>query len=76
MHVSSLSINHTLIFIITTPFVSNYNTLSTNSPSLRKIVNLLNDIKYVNYLYYDSKIIPFFSLSTYFLLINVWKKNN
>ena len=45
-----------------TPSIPNYKALSTNLCSLRKIVNLLNHIKYVNYLYYHFKITLFLSL--------------
>lgn len=42
-----------------TPFVRNYKNISTNSHLLRSVINLVNHIQCVNYLYYHSKIIIF-----------------
>lgn len=55
-------INYQSLPLTIKTFVPIYKALSTNLHPLRQVVNLINHIKFVNYLYYSSKITLHFSL--------------
>ena len=55
--------------LVITPSIPNYKTLWTNSCPFRKVINLVDNIKYVNYLYYHYKIILSYLLSICFSLM-------
>ena len=63
MHLERRKTLMTMIFLKKyISFVFNYKIISTNSHILRKIINLINHIKFLNYLYYHFKFIIFLSL--------------